>query len=479
MYIRTEKSMEEQAFAKYYIDPISLDAEDQAAPMPHLYKQMSVLRIQPEEGAYNTNRKTYTFINKNLDIITNPCEAYIYCKATVTGVTTNANLSDTNTIGVPSCAGIIHGFSWDINDTTITAINDNLPSTLYAIHSGVYAQSTTQLDHIGWTKDKGFITEFHLKEAGKIEIKIPLKSFVPALKDNKTMWGVKTQLKIVFPNDLTDTLYSLDGNALGEETFEINHIELRMPYVKLENQKQLELWTKMYSNTINKYWLDVDQYFSQNIVNTNKTENETFRVAVKGLNSRPRWLLLHAVSTSANARNDAKHKPMGFGGDGTQAAIAAATDVQNSLRMKKIRVRLNGIYIDGGDVKEFENVGAAAVAAEEAPGTAATSPWKNHLGYLESYEEYCRFFGQYYDERSSVKSFNQWLAEQLYVFDLTNIDAESIFSNSGNALIVEVEFSTYNGTSTDGSTIKFIANIMYDKQLNITHSDNKATLTIS
>jgi len=59
-----------------------------------------------------------------------------------------------------------------------------------------------------------------------------------------------------------------------------------MPYVKLENQKQLELWTQMYSNTINKYWLDVDQYFSQNINNRAKTENETFRVAVKGLNSR-------------------------------------------------------------------------------------------------------------------------------------------------------------------------------------------------
>jgi len=29
--------MEEQAFAKYYIDPISLDAEDQAAQMLHLY----------------------------------------------------------------------------------------------------------------------------------------------------------------------------------------------------------------------------------------------------------------------------------------------------------------------------------------------------------------------------------------------------------------------------------------------------------
>jgi len=250
-----------------------------------------------------------------------------------------------------------------------------------------------------------------------------------------------------------------------------------MPYVKLENQKQLELWTQMYSNTINKYWLDVDQYFSQTISNIQKTENETFRVAVKGLNSRPRWLLLHAVDTSPGATNDAKYKPLGFGGNGTQASIAAADDTQNSIRMKKIRIRLNGIYIDGGDVKEFSNVNANAVA--DAEGNAASSAWKNHLGYLESYEEYCRFFGQYYDERSSVKSFNQWLAEQLYVFDLTNIDAESIFSNSGNALIVEVEFSTYNGTSTDGSTIKFIANIMYDKQLNITHSDNKATLTIS
>jgi len=98
---------------------------------------------------------------------------------------------------------------------------------------------------------------------------------------------------------------------------------------------------------------------------------------------------------------------------------------------------------------------------------------------MESYEEYCRFFGQYYDDRSTVKSFNQWLAEQLYVFDLKNIDAESIFSNSGNALIVEIEYSTFRGTSVVANTIKLIANIMYDKQLNITHSDNKATLTIS
>jgi len=470
--------MEEQAFAKYYIDPISLGAEDQAALMPHLYKQMSVLRIQAEEGAYNPLRRTYTFINKNLDIITNPCKAYLYCRVQENGTRDANGVPLANTIGIPSNAGIIHGFSWDMNDTTITSINDNLPSTLYAVHNGVYVASTTQLDHIGWTKDKGFLTENLLKADGAIEIKIPLKSFVPALKDNKTMWGVKTSLKIIFPNDFDDITYRLDRAVNPAGTgFELTSVELRMPYVKLENQKQLQLWSQMYSNTINKYWLDVDQYFSQNINNNNNTENEIFRVAVKGLNSRPRWLLLHAVDTSVDARNDAKHKPMGFGGNGTRAGIVATDNTNNTIRFKKLRVKLNGIYIDGGDVKEFLNVNASGVA--NAAGGAADQAWINHQGYMESYEEYCCFFGQYYDDRSTVKSFNQWLAEQLYVFYLTNIDAESIFSNSGNALIVEVEFSTFRGSSVVGTTMKLIANIMYDKQLNITHSDNKATLTIS
>jgi len=281
VYIRTLKSMEEQAFAKYYIDPISLGAEDQAAPMPHLYKQMSVLRIQPEEGAYNLARRTYTFINKNLDIITNPCEAYLYCRAQQANTRDGNGVPLSNTIGIPSNAGIIHGFSWDINDTTITSINDNLASTLYAVHSGVYAASTTQLDHIGWTKDKGFLTENILKVNGAIEIKIPLKSFFPALKDNKTMWGVKTSLKIIFPNDFDDITYMLDGtDNPANMGFELTSVELRMPYVKLENHKQLQLWTQMYSNNINKYCLDVDQYFSQNINNNNISQDKIFRVAV-------------------------------------------------------------------------------------------------------------------------------------------------------------------------------------------------------
>jgi len=183
------------------------------------------------------------------------------------------------------------------------------------------------------------------------------------------------------------------------------------------------------------------------------------------------------VDTSVDTRNDTKHKPMGFGGVGTRASIVEANNTTNSIRFKKLRVKLNGIYIDGGHVKEFLNVNASG--AGDDIGGATDQAWLNHQGYMESYEEYCCFFSQYYDDRGTVKSFNQWLAEQLYVFDLTNIDVESICINSGNALIVEVEFSTFRGTSVVGTTIKLIANIMYDKQLNITHSDNKATLTIS
>ena len=168
---------------------------------------------------------------------------------------------------------------------------------------------------------------------------------------------------------------------------------------------------------------------------------------------------------------------MGFYGTGTQASMAAVDDEDNSFRLKKVRIRLNGIYIDGGDVKEFQNVDTVALGA--GAGGANSSAWDNNIGYMESYEEYCRFFGQYYENRDSVKSFNQWLASQLYVFDLTNIDAESIFSNSGNALIIEVEYSTYRGCSVANKSFKLIANVMYDKQMTITHSDNKATLTIS
>jgi hypothetical protein len=82
---------------------------------------------------------------------------------------------------------------------------------------------------------------------------------------------------------------------------------------------------------------------------------------------------------------------MGFLGDGSIADITNITDQNNSFRLKKVRIRLNGIYIDGGDVKEFQNVDTAV----NGVGTDTTTAWDNHMGYMESYEEYCCFFGQY------------------------------------------------------------------------------------
>ena len=67
--------MDIETFAQYYVNPVSMDGEE--APLPQIFKDISVLKITPEENIADT-RKTYTFINKNLDIITIPHEAYLY-----------------------------------------------------------------------------------------------------------------------------------------------------------------------------------------------------------------------------------------------------------------------------------------------------------------------------------------------------------------------------------------------------------------
>ena len=106
--------------------------------------------------------------------------------------------------------------------------------------------------------------------------------------------------------------------------------------------------------------------------------------------------------------------------------------------------------------------------------------WANYREYTRAYDDYSKFFSQYHAKRDSVKSLEDWLHEQVYVFDLTNIDSEQIFANSGSALIIEIEYSTYKGVSTGTSCeIKLVANILYDKQLSITHNENKAQLTIT
>ena len=71
--------MDIKTYDEYYIKPISLDRTN--APLPQIFKDQSVLKILPEENI-SANRKTYTFINKNLDIITVPHDAYLYFRTT-------------------------------------------------------------------------------------------------------------------------------------------------------------------------------------------------------------------------------------------------------------------------------------------------------------------------------------------------------------------------------------------------------------
>lgn len=472
--------MDIETFAEYYMNPVSMDEEQ--APLPQIYKDISVLKITPEENI-QAGRKTYTFINKNLDIITMPHEAYLYVVTTNT-FGAEADAEKRSTISIPSTTGLIDGFDFMINDTTICTQNNSLPSTLYAVNNGLYAAETRQLDHIGLsdpTKSPINIQKQKYKSGG-CEWIVPLKFFIPFLKDNKVLWGVKQTLKITTA-DVANILYKTDTglNAASTEKFEINSLELRMPYVKLENQKNVALWERLYNKPVNRYWLDVDQFWSSPIANNVGQSNSTFRVATKGLNSKPRWLLLHAVND--NGTNVEKHKPMGFGND----KAAEYNDSFNTIRFKKLRVKINGIYIDNGDVMEFFSVDAGGgdsvfgttTSGKTASNPETSSPWVHYREYARSYDDYCKFFGQYYSKRASVKSFTQWLNEQLFVFDLNNIDNEQIFQNSGNALIIEIEYSTYKGTSDATKTFKLVANVLYDKQMLINHSENKAVITLT
>ena len=95
--------MDLKTYDEYYIKPISLDRTN--APLPQIFKDQSVLKILPEENI-SANRKTYTFINKNLDIITVPHDAYLYFRTTNnTDTDSTSKAAALNTISIPSTAG--------------------------------------------------------------------------------------------------------------------------------------------------------------------------------------------------------------------------------------------------------------------------------------------------------------------------------------------------------------------------------------
>jgi len=477
--------MDIEAFKKFYIDPISLGPEDMPQALPQIFKDRSILKIAADESDFKT-RNIVTFQQKNLDIITLPSEAYIYVQLGIEGtfnsltdkdisIVANHNFEDELTrlysSGIPATTGLIDGFDYKINDTSIDQHNNSLSSALYAINNGVFSPENRVEAHIGLADYTKGPVWYQVKKTGNTqEWKIPLKYFIPFLKENKILWGVKQTLVLtkqtVFHNIFTcigDPAVSTD--AITKINY--NKIELHMPYVKLENSKQLALWNSMYASKVDRYWLGNEQFLSGPVDNDKPHNNEIFRIATKGLNSHPRYLLVHAITTESGTLTINPYLPMGF-----PTSYAATTGGEaNTLRVKKLRVKLNGIYIDNGDVLEM--------SVPESDVNASSDPRLTSTGYLVAYERYCKFFGQLGSASVSPVSFDKWLENQIYVFDLTNIDAESVFSNSGNAIIVELEYSTATGCTTANTQFKWAANLLHDKTLSIEHKNNTAYIVQS
>lgn len=474
--------MDIEAFSKYYVDAVSLSADDNNAALPHIYKQMSMLKIGPDETDFkNSTRKVLNFNNKNLDIITDPANSYLYCLVTLKVIvngTDIVSLNDNtaavlrksatsttddqghfNPVGIPSTANWIDGFDYKWNDTTLDNENNSLPATLYAHNLGKYTTYHEQQKQYGLVQYESPVYLQGEKEDKQIEWIIRLSDIIPFLLDNKQVVnGIKQTLTIT-KNVTMNEIFKWVGGAIDTnyavKDLEFEKIEWHLPYYKLENTKQLELWNNMYASTFERYWLGNDKFISSPIENDTPKSNEIWRISTKGLNARPRWLLLHAVTADvATFSND------------TFYPIGAHKSDDNQLRVSKLRLKINGIHLDQGTVWEGGNKSIAT-----ANGLTC------HNGFIPQYENYTKFFNYHNNSKELCPmSFEKWMQQQIFVFDLVNgIDSEQIFANSGNALIIELEYSTYAGSSTT-KKFKWVANLLHDKRIRITQSENKAVL---
>ena len=92
--------METESWYENLLLPISLGAEDAQLPKQQLYKDISELRITPDEGTTGLNARTqFTFTNRNLDIIQMLHDSYISYKLKIT---TGTNPTDLETLGTES-----------------------------------------------------------------------------------------------------------------------------------------------------------------------------------------------------------------------------------------------------------------------------------------------------------------------------------------------------------------------------------------
>ena len=210
--------MDIKTFEDYYLEPISISSENREKPLPQIFKDVAELQISPDEQISDTRNK-YTFTNKNLDIITIPHEAYLYITAEHEMTSGNSTLmKNLNTIAIPSTAGLIDSYDYMINDTTICTQNNSLATTLHAVNNGLYASSSKYLKHIGLSNPHVGPINLQAQKYGTTnqEWIIPLKLFIPFLKDNKILWGVKQTLKITRA-DIANVLYTHDSSTVPSD----------------------------------------------------------------------------------------------------------------------------------------------------------------------------------------------------------------------------------------------------------------------
>ena len=197
--------------------------------------------------------------------------------------------------------------------------------------------------------------------------------------------------------------------------------------------------------------------------NTQDNIGETFRVASRGINHQPRWLIINAVDGASSTIRNNNAEPLGFVNRG------AVSGLENNFCLSKIRIRLNGIYIDNGSPLEMDCMQVTADTDQ---------PYTQNSGYWEAYLKYVKFHNQLHSpEILSPLVYNSWLKSQIYVFDLVNtVDTELIFQNSNNTITIEIEYSTKKGSTTPNSRFRIVATLLHDKQIEIHHANNSATI---
>jgi hypothetical protein len=487
--------MDEKSFLKYYATQLQNKTEE---PLPHVLKSQEYFRIKPSEIGYKTLDKV-SFVNHNLDIITNPSDSYLYLtvgvKTKVSTGSVDINLdADPNmvkpggyektdvdpadleidviperywkTMSIPASAGFIFGYCYKINDTVIDVCNNDCSKGLCAVNSGVFAPQHKSEQHTGLSEPEKFLMYQSHKKAGFMEFLVPLKYVIPFMEANQTLWGVKQSLDITKASVLDMFAYHNPSYATmtGSVTeFNISSMEWLLPYVKVENVTQSEIFDSMYNNVIKRYWLGRETFVSSQFKNTQPNTNEIYRIASKGLNNQPRWLLINAVEGAPSDALNNTSEPLGFVDAGNDSGD------MNNFCLTKLRIKCNGIYIDAGVPMEMSSISVSLDTDE---------PYKSHKGYWEPYHKYCKYHGQLHNsEVLSPLSFNDWVKSQVYIIDLMNtVDTEQIFKNANNTIVIEIEFSTNTGSVTADTSFRMVATLLHDREVEISHSNNTARI---